>query len=62
MKCQPVNVIVLLNDCQHNIFDTMKLKDLLILNCESPKYIAKLFSLIMQGGRRLGVKEPEVNI
>ena len=27
------------------IFDTMKLKVLFLLNCESPKYIAKLFSL-----------------
>ena len=28
-----------------NIFDTMKLKVLFLLNCESSKYIAKLFSL-----------------
>ena len=27
------------------IFDIMKLKILFLLNCESPKYIAKLFSL-----------------
>ena len=27
------------------IFDTMKLKVLFLLNCESPEYIAKLFSL-----------------
>ena len=42
MKSQPVNAIVLLNVCQH-IFDTMKLKVLFLLNCESPKYIAKFF-------------------
>ena len=27
------------------IFDIMKLKILVLLNCEAPKYVAKLFSL-----------------
>ena len=40
MKCHPVNVIVLVNVCQH-----MKLKVLFLLNCDPSKYIAKLFSI-----------------
>ena len=40
-----VNIIVLVNVCQHYIHDTMKIKVLVLLNCESSKYIAKLCSL-----------------
>ena len=45
MKCRVVNFIVLVNVCQHIFFDIMKLKILFLLNCASPNYIAKLFSL-----------------
>ena len=42
VKCQPA-----IERLSTNIFDTMKLKVLFLLNYESPKYIAKLFSLII---------------
>ena len=45
VKCGPVDVIVLINVCQYYIFDIMKLKIPFLLNCEFPKYIAKLSPL-----------------
>ena len=45
VKCQPVNVIRTRERLSTYSFDTMKLKVLFFLNCESSKYIAKLFSL-----------------
>ena len=41
MKC-----LVLVNFSQHIFFDIMKLKILFLLNCESPRHIAKLFSSV----------------
>ena len=45
VKCQLDNVILLGKHLSTYIFDIMKLKILLLLNCESPKCIASLFSL-----------------
>ena len=45
VKCQLVNVIRTRERLSTYSFDTMKLKVLFLLNCESSKYIAKLFYL-----------------
>ena len=45
MKCQPVNVNVLVNVCQHIFLTLFKSKVIFLINSESSKYIAKLFSL-----------------